>query len=69
MRAFRVSVDDYLAFCKKLGRSPERPYSGRFNVRINPALYRRLATIAESRKTSLNAIVEEALTAAVGGSS
>ncbi len=33
-QAFFDSVDDYLEFCKELGDLPERPFSGRFNVRI-----------------------------------
>jgi predicted HicB family RNase H-like nuclease len=33
-QSFRDSVDDYLEFCKSLGRSPEKPYSGRFLLRI-----------------------------------
>jgi predicted HicB family RNase H-like nuclease len=29
-QSFRDSVDDYLEFCESLGRSPEKPFSGRF---------------------------------------
>ena len=35
-QSFRDSVDDYLEFCQSLGRSPEKPYSGRFLLRIPP---------------------------------
>src|SRR4051812_37959284 len=52
VQAFRDSVEDYLAFCTKLGREP--------------ALHRALAVRAASRGTSLNEVVAEALTAAVG---
>ena len=27
-QAFKESVDDYLAFCKQLGKAPNKPYSG-----------------------------------------
>ncbi len=39
-QAFIDSVDDYLEFCEEREESPERPFSGRFNVRINPELHK-----------------------------
>ncbi len=33
-RAFRDSVDDYLEFCAATGDPPEKPFSGRFVVRV-----------------------------------
>jgi len=35
-QAFKDSVDDYLAFCKERGEEPNRPFSGKFNLRIPP---------------------------------
>ena len=54
MRAFRESVDDYLDFCAKLGQSPEKPLSGRFNLRLGTDLHRALAVRAETQRISLN---------------
>ena len=34
-KAFRESVDDYLAFCRKRGEAPEKPFSGQFVVRAD----------------------------------
>jgi len=34
-KAFRESVDDYLAFCKERNEEPEKPFSGKFNLRID----------------------------------
>ena len=31
--AFEEAVDDYLATCKKLGQTPNKPYSGQFRLR------------------------------------
>lgn len=59
--AFRAAVDDYVAFCAEVGRTPERPYSGRFNVRLEPDLHKRAALAAETRAQSLNAFVQEAI--------
>jgi predicted HicB family RNase H-like nuclease len=62
---FRRPVDSYLEFCASRGEPPEKPLSGRFLVRIDPALHRALAQTAEVRGTSLNALVEQELTRAV----
>ena len=32
-RAFRESIDDYLAFCSECGQDPEKPFSGRLTLR------------------------------------
>ncbi len=34
-KEFQQSVDDYLEWCKEDGIDPEKPYSGKFNVRLN----------------------------------
>src|SRR3954471_24352091 len=65
IRAFRDSVDDYLEFCAERGVAPDRPFSGRFVVRIRPELHRALAIAAEIRGISLNALAEERLAAGV----
>lgn len=62
---FHRSVDSYLEFCASLGEAPEKPFSGKFLVRIDPALHRALARAAEARGTSLNGLVEQVLTRAV----
>jgi predicted HicB family RNase H-like nuclease len=60
-RAFHDSVDDYLDFCKSRGEKPEKPVSGRFVVRIEPELHRRLTLLAANENRSLNALVEDLL--------
>jgi len=64
-RAFEESVDDYLAFCAERGEKPEKPYSGRFVVRIPPGLHRAIALQARLEDRSLNEWVKERLQAAV----
>jgi predicted HicB family RNase H-like nuclease len=65
-RAFRESVDDYLDFCRQRGERPERPHSGKFQVRLGPELHRRLALLAESESISLNELVRRLAEGAVG---
>lgn len=60
-QAFQDSVDDYLEFCAERGEEPEKPYSGRFVVRIEPELHRRIAVEARRRGMSINALVGEVL--------
>jgi predicted HicB family RNase H-like nuclease len=57
--AFEEAVDDYLATCQKLGRAPNKPYSGQFRLRLAPGVHARAAMIAEARGKSLNAWVSE----------
>lgn len=33
---FRSAVDEYLKTCKEIGREPEKPFSGRFMLRVPP---------------------------------
>lgn len=66
-REMRKSVDEYLAFCREQGRSPEKPFSGKLILRTNPELHRRLALEAARQHVSMNAYVQELLEKAVGG--
>ena len=60
-RAFEDSVDDYLSFCKARGENPEKPFSGKFVIRISPTLHRQVSTLAEGSGKSLNTLVEQCL--------
>jgi hypothetical protein len=46
-----------MEFWESLGRPPEKPFSGKFVVRIGPRLHRRLAAIAQVKGLSLNTLV------------
>ena len=60
-QAFQDSINDYIAWCKEDGVEPEKPYSGRFNVRLPPELHRQIAILAKKRRISLNSLVEKAI--------
>ena len=53
-QAFRDSIDDYLAFCAERGEAPDRPYSGRIPLRLDPDVHRRAALLARTEGLSLN---------------
>jgi predicted HicB family RNase H-like nuclease len=59
--AFRESVDDYLAYCRTRGEEPDKPFSGQFMVRVDKALHRKLAMIAQATGQSLNAVITQSL--------
>ncbi|MDR2177054.1 MAG: type II toxin-antitoxin system HicB family antitoxin [Treponema sp.] len=60
-KAFKDSVDDYLAWCKEEGVEPEKPYSGKFNLRLSPELHKEVAIKARKLKISINSFVEKAI--------
>lgn len=64
-QAFHEAVDDYLDFCREMGKEPEKSYRGSFNVRISPQLHRAAAVRARESGLTLNRFVESALIAAV----
>ena len=59
--AFHDSVDDYLEWCKADGIEPEKPYSGKFNVRLTPLFHSQVAIAARKMNMSLNSFVEKSL--------
>ncbi|MBQ9014509.1 MAG: type II toxin-antitoxin system HicB family antitoxin [Firmicutes bacterium] len=58
---FHSAVDDYLTVCQENGEEPEKPFKGKFNVRIDPDLHRRLWYLAMLNGASLNHAVESAI--------
>jgi len=53
-KSFQETIDLYLTMCKEDGISPEKPYSGKFNVRISPELHRDITLQARSERKSIN---------------
>ena len=59
--AFYEAVDDYIDACAKVGKSPEKPYSGKVMLRVDPELHARVALAAQLAGKSINQLGEEAL--------
>ena len=59
--AFRESVDDYIETCAKIGKKPQKPYSGNLMLRVDPAVHSKAAIAAELAGKSLNQWSEEVL--------
>lgn len=60
-QAFHESVEDYLEFCNERGEEPEKPFSGKFVLRIPSDLHRNLALIAGKKNISLNKLIIDEL--------
>lgn len=60
-KAFRESVDDYLDFCAQRGEAPEKPFSGKFVVRLPAELHRKAYIQAKLADKSLNGWVTDVL--------
>jgi predicted HicB family RNase H-like nuclease len=60
-KAFKESIDDYITWCEEEGVEPEKPYSGKFNVRLSPDLHRQITILAKKKRISLNSFVEKAI--------
>jgi len=59
--AFHEAVDDYVETCAKIGKEPQKPFSGKVMFRINPETHKKAAIAAELSGKSLNQWAEEAL--------
>jgi predicted HicB family RNase H-like nuclease len=59
--SFFAAVDEYLDDCDRLGKDPDKPFSGRFNLRIPPDLHRQVVIRAEKEGVSLNTFIEKTL--------
>ena len=64
-KAFRDSVEDYLAFCKERGEEPEKPFSGKFMIRMNPETHRQVFLAAKLSGKSINQWTKDVLSQAV----
>jgi predicted HicB family RNase H-like nuclease len=64
--AFHEAVEDYLETCAKIGKEPQKAFSGQVMFRVSPEVHRKAALAAELAGKSLNQWAEEALERAAG---
>jgi predicted HicB family RNase H-like nuclease len=60
-KEFETSMKVYLDVCNEKGIEPDKPYSGRLNIRMSHEKHRRFAQLAAAEGKSLNAWVLEAM--------
>ncbi len=59
--AFHEAVDDYIEACAKIGKKPQKPYSGKLMLRISPGTHANVALAAELADKSITKWVEDVL--------
>ena len=59
--AFEDAVEDYLETCAKIGKEPQKSYSGKLMLRIPPDIHAAVAAAAQTRGKSINQLVAEIL--------
>ena len=59
--AFEDLVEDYIETCLVVGKEPNRPFKGTFNVRIGPDLHRKAVVAATQAGIALNAWIAGAV--------
>lgn len=59
--AFREAVEDYIETCARIGKEPQKAFSGQVMFRISPEIHRKAALAAELAGKSLNQWAEEVL--------
>jgi predicted HicB family RNase H-like nuclease len=64
---FAEQLKFYFEVCKKRGKEPDRPYSGKFVLRVDPEIHRALAIAADREDMSLNKWVATTLARVAGG--
>ena len=52
--SMRRAIDHYLEVCEARGEEPEKPFSGKLNVRLGSDLHRAVAVAAAARGESIN---------------
>lgn len=65
--AFHDAVEDYIETCAKAGKTPQKPFSGRLMLRVDPKIHADSARAAELAGKSLNAWSEDVLRRASRG--
>ena len=59
--SFHAVIEEYLEDCKQKGKDPNKPYSGKFNLRLSPQLHSEIAAAAVKTGKSLNQWVADEL--------
>ncbi len=59
--AFEEAVDDYIETCEKIGKTPQKAYSGKLMLRIPPEIHAAVAVAAETSGKSINQLAVDLL--------
>ena len=60
-KAFEESIEDYLNFCAERKEEPDKPFSGRFTIRLSPEQHRKVIIAAEKAGKDLDLWIADVL--------
>ena len=60
-KEFHAAIDHYIDDCRKAGREPLKPASGRILLRVPPEMHAKAAVVAEAQGKSLNQWLTETI--------
>lgn len=60
-QSFHEAVEDYIETCRSMGKEPQKPFKGVFDVRIPPETHRMLALCAAQNGVTINQFVCQAI--------
>lgn len=60
-KEFQASIEDYLEFCVVRGEEPEKPFSGKLTLRLEPDLHRKIYIQSKKANKSLNNWITDTL--------
>ncbi len=58
---FKESIDDYLEFCASRNENPDKPFSGKLSLRLDPEIHQQAYIAAKKEKKSLNSWIVDSL--------
>ena len=59
--SFHDCIENYLEYCKQIGKEPQKEFTGSFNVRVSPAVHEHASEYAVKNGISLNQVVSLAI--------
>lgn len=62
-KSFHDCIENYLEMCARIGKEPQKEFSGSFNVRTSPSLHAKAAEYGAENGYSLNQVVSMAIEA------
>ncbi len=58
---FKISIEDYKSMCAEDGVTPEKPFTGKFTLRVDGEEHRQLVLAATLKNKSLNSWARDVL--------
>ncbi|UUO25121.1 type II toxin-antitoxin system HicB family antitoxin [Colwellia sp. M166] len=58
---FKSEIEDYLEFCKEVGKDPDKTMTGSFNIRIGEELHKKALVRAKLDSVTLNEVIKKSV--------